>query len=114
MRGDAVRCIEMRGGAPVPDLHREGLVELRTVLIVDRQRWVSGAKRCEAAQRNAGRSEAMRSGAQRWFPRLQHEGLPRVWRVLVRGTHKRWEGVAVHCIARRCIALKSVALVPRP
>ena len=109
-RGEAMRCKATMSGAAVPGLDHVGLTELRTVLIVDRKRWVSGAKRCEAAQRNAGRSEAMRSGAQRWFPRLQHEGLPRVWRVLVRGTHKRWEGVAERCNERRCIALKSEAL----
>ena len=83
-RGEAMRCKATMSGAAVPGLDHVGLTELRTVLIVDRKRWVSGAKRCEAAQRNAGRSEAMRSGAQRWFPRLQHEGLPRLWRVLDR------------------------------
>ena len=38
------------------------------ILIVDRERLVGDASRCEAE----------RSVALRWFPRLHHEGLPEV------------------------------------
>ena len=57
MRSAAETSKAMRGKAMrwVPDLHHEGLVELRTVLIVDRQRWVSEARRCVAMRGVAAR-----------------------------------------------------------
>ena len=93
MRSAAETSKAMRGKAMrwVPDLHHEGLVELRTVLIVDRQRWVCGATRCAEL-----RSKDTRGVGTRRCHQLHHEGLLMVGTVLNRGTDKRWGCGATH------------------